>query len=916
MHRNTLFLVILACCSSARLDGAGEKPFREEWRLGHRSNGYSVKETRDGAAVVVGTSGDRSAYFAGDTQVWLLKTDGDGEVLWKRTLGQGEGFSLDIAADGGLVVAGRQGGGEAHGWITTDRLVKTDASGNLLWERTFGAGEARCVVESSQAGVVLTGTRRGAGIYLLKTDPGGELLWEKSLGAGEGWSVRETAGGGFVVTGGRPTSITSMELVLLKTDGVGNLLWERSFEHAWGLSVAETADGGIVAAGRHDSPDSAERIYLLKTDAGGTLLWERTFRGGYLDWGFSVQETADRGLVVAGSTGGYDAYLLKTDANGFPLWERTFGETDDYIGFGVEEAANGDLFLTGPASLLRTDAQGGILWELREPFGTSYYERHLAVQPATDGGSIVVGTRPFPFRLFSGFGIRVMKVTPDGRAAWERTIHRESRGAARSVVETADGGYLLGGVLSKDVIEGSDLYLARTDATGRLLWERTFGGDRRDEGFSVQETPDGGAVAVGTTESLGEGAVNVYVVRTDAAGNLLWEKALFGWGITVGGATSVALSPDGGFAVGIWFSLGRVSALYEDYPREISMESSNFVVRLDSSGDYLWAWEERVNDADGLTVQATTDGFVAAGRESVVKLDAKGALLWSRSLLGWEWPGGLRPVVETPGGGFLLLASITNSGFKAARYDRDGDLLWESNVLPSHPQGLGPILETEDGGLLVAYGGGLCDLRHLFRGFAGDDIGCGGSGNLVKFQPDCAADLVAPEIRSPGDFSVECSALDGTAVVVLDVTAVDTCDPSPRIACDPSSGSVFAAGTHAVTCTATDAAGNSASVSFTVTVECGRQLPGDCNPDGALDVSDAICLLGHLFLGVPARLPCGGGTLEEPGNRRLLDANGDRVVDIADAVSLLGYLFLGAPPPVSGTLCLPIARCPSNPSCN
>ena len=97
--------------------------------------------------------------------------------------------------------------------------------------------------------------------------------------------------------------------------------------------------------------------------------------------------------------------------------------------------------------------------------------------------------------------------------------------------------------------------------------------------------------------------------------------------------------------------------------------------------------------------------------------------------------------------------------------------------------------------------------------------------------------------------------------------------------------------------------------------EGGLQKPGDCNHDGTLDVSDGICLLGNLFLGEPAELPCGDGTSGHPGNVTLLDSNGDGTVNVSDAVSLFGFLFLGTPGPVLGAECVPIAGCPGTEVC-
>ncbi len=95
--------------------------------------------------------------------------------------------------------------------------------------------------------------------------------------------------------------------------------------------------------------------------------------------------------------------------------------------------------------------------------------------------------------------------------------------------------------------------------------------------------------------------------------------------------------------------------------------------------------------------------------------------------------------------------------------------------------------------------------------------------------------------------------------------------------------------------------------------EGGLQLTGDANQDGGRDVSDAVAVLGHLFLGSPDVLPCSGGTTEAPGNIALLDMNGDDEINLADPVYLLTHLFLGGPPPAGGTECRRILGCPDAP---
>ncbi len=120
---------------------------------------------------------------------------------------------------------------------------------------------------------------------------------------------------------------------------------------------------------------------------------------------------------------------------------------------------------------------------------------------------------------------------------------------------------------------------------------------------------------------------------------------------------------------------------------------------------------------------------------------------------------------------------------------------------------------------------------------------------------------------------------------------------------DHPPGSAFPVGTTLVTASATDAAGNRSQCRFEVRVACGGQVPGDCNQDRVVDLSDAVCLLGFLFLGTPETLPCGDGTGAHAGNRDLLDWNNDKNADLSDAVGLLAYLFQGGARHALGETC-------------
>jgi len=181
-----------------------------------------------------------------------------------------------------------------------------------------------------------------------------------------------------------------------------------------GYSVQQTADGCYIITGFTESfgvgtPETAN-VYLIKTNTSGDTLWTRTYGGRDDDWGYSVQQTADGGYVIAGTTfsfgaGNLDVYLIKTDASGDALWTRTYGGSDCDEGYSVQQTADGSYIIAGYSAsfgtgddndvyLIKTDASGDTAWT--RTYGGTNYEEGRSVQQTQDGGYIVAGiTRSF-----------------------------------------------------------------------------------------------------------------------------------------------------------------------------------------------------------------------------------------------------------------------------------------------------------------------------------------------------------------------------------------------------------------------------------------------------------------------------------------------------------------------------------------
>jgi hypothetical protein len=302
----------------------------EQW-----DEGCSVQQTYDGGYVVTGYT---ESFGAGGADVYLIRTKADGDTLWTRAFGgpdRDEGRSVRQTADSGFVIAGYTG---SFGAGDTDvYLIKTNANGDTSWTRTFGGieeDEGYSVQQTVDGGYVVAGGTEsfGAGdhdIYLVKTNAQGDAAWTRTFGGASSdraYSVHPTADSGYVVAGYTDSyGAGSADAYLIKTDVRGETAWSRTYGGAgldYCYSVEQTTDHGYILAGSFDPAGADGRnVYLAKTEAGGDTLWTRTFGGSNGDIGYSVQETADTGYVIAGWSisfgAGDDAvYLVKTDALG------------------------------------------------------------------------------------------------------------------------------------------------------------------------------------------------------------------------------------------------------------------------------------------------------------------------------------------------------------------------------------------------------------------------------------------------------------------------------------------------------------------------------------------------------------------------------------------------------------------------
>jgi len=335
---------------------------------GANSDGaVALVQTLDGGYALVGST---QSFGAGNWDFWLVKVDASGNMMWNQTYG---GTNIDIAysvvqtLDGGYATAGSTnsfGAGNEDFW-----LIKMDANGNMEWNQTYGGtnrDSAYSVVQTLDEGYTIAGVTQ-------------------SFGAGN-W-----------------------DFWLVKTDASGNMMWNQTYGEAgfdWAYSVVQTLDGGYALVGSTDSfgPGNWD-FWLVKVDASGNMMWNQTYGGTFGDECYALVQTLDGGYALVGHTdsfgaGGRDFWLVKVDASGNMMWNQTYGGTNDDWAFSVVEAVYGGYTLAGATEsfgagsqdfwLVKVDASGNMMWN--QTYGEAGFDWAYSVVQTLDGGYALVGS--------------------------------------------------------------------------------------------------------------------------------------------------------------------------------------------------------------------------------------------------------------------------------------------------------------------------------------------------------------------------------------------------------------------------------------------------------------------------------------------------------------------------------------------
>ncbi len=348
-------------------------------------------------------------------------------------------------------------------------------------------------------------------------------------------------------------------------------------------SIHQTSDGGYIVAGYTRSFGAGSwDIWVLKLDSDGNVQWQKTYGTNRDDRAESIQQTADGGYTVAGrtnsvgGTGNYDFWVLKLDANGNVVWQKTYGNSDGEVAESIYQTSDTGYIVAGNTRsfgagnndfwVLKLNANGTVAWQ--KTYGGSGQDYARSIEQTSDGGYIVAGyTNSF------GAGNNdfwVLKLDSSGAVQWQKTYGGSKQDYLRSIHQTSDGGYIAVGSTNSFGTGAWDIWVLKLDSNGTVQWQRTYGGSRHDYARYIQQTTDGGYIVAGDTLSFGAGFRDFCVLKLNSSGNIQWQK-------TYGGsrqdyARSIQQTSDGGYAVA-------------GYTRSFGAENVDFwVLKLSSNG--------------------------------------------------------------------------------------------------------------------------------------------------------------------------------------------------------------------------------------------------------------------------------------------------------------------------------------------
>ncbi len=343
-----------------------------------------------------------------------------------------------------------------------------------------------------------------------------------------GKAVLEYPNGDLYVVGSTTSFGSGLsDVYVIKTDMNGNTIWTKTFGGTGNEEpneIIKAADGNLLILGITDSYGAGgDDMYLLKIDTTGAQLWHKEYGGAADEVAEDIVIAPDGNYLINGITYSYgnglrDIYLLKITLAGTPIWTKTYGGPLDDGGISLCNAPGGNIMLYNFTDNFGAVARDTYVMKVNSIgdslgawlYGGDEYEQACSIEPTTDGNYIIMG-HTASFGHFE-HNLYALKITDTGTILWEKNYGGAFHDGGEHGEQSEDGGYIFCGRTNSFGNNSEQVYLVKTDANGNLQWEKDAGGSNNDAGYNMTETDDA-YIVVGQTLSVTNGNNDVFLVK-------------------------------------------------------------------------------------------------------------------------------------------------------------------------------------------------------------------------------------------------------------------------------------------------------------------------------------------------------------------------------------------------------------------
>lgn len=357
-------------------------------------------------------------------------------------------------------------------------------------------------------------------------------MFQKSVTAYGLTHLRPTHDGGYIAMGSQNcTTHGSFDVSLSKIDSAFQVQWSARYGTASSNSgrwVIQTSDHGYAMTGRSHEMAPHEQVSAMKVDTTGVIQWVKAFDfSQYSATSYEIIETADGGYLIVGGISGEggqgDIFLIKLNSNGDMQWNKRYDTGVGEHGARVLAMANGGYLIAGGIGyddgtvdvlLLRVDGMGSVVW-CRAYDGPGRFEFDDLIATHDGGYALLCYTRVTGSQLGE---FLLLKLNSGATVSWSKIYQHAENDQPSRLLQLPDSGYVLvGGNRQFYLANNPDPFVIRTDAMGRVVWSREYGGIASQEARHVLLAPDGGLlIGVGVFNSASSSTA--MLIKTDLNG--------------------------------------------------------------------------------------------------------------------------------------------------------------------------------------------------------------------------------------------------------------------------------------------------------------------------------------------------------------------------------------------------------------